>query len=517
MTPVEPSRPPTPPIEWGADPSELGEVFSGQPGTAVDENLERALSATGASVSRRPADLAEASRDWWPISLRWAAAGLAPRLPSLVVRPHDTSEVSAVLALAGAASVPVTAAGGRSGVCGGAVPLHGGIALDCCGLAGLYEVDAESLRCRVGAGTFGPELERALREEHSLTVGHFPQSIDLATVGGWVACRGAGQYSTRYGKIEDIVAGLEVVLADGRVVRTGALAGAGPRSATGPDLTQLFLGSEGTLAVVTAASLRLHPLPGYERRAAFAFASFAGGLEALRLTLSHGATPAVVRLYDEAETRRSFELEGTNLLIALDEGERRVCDAAMDLLAAAASDLGGRPADERLVGRWLEGRNDVSSLAPLTRAGIVVDTIEVSAPWSVLSSLASEVTSALSAVPGCLAASVHESHAYTDGACLYFTFAGRGEDPDDDDWAAAYYRLSWDVAMAGCRRLGASISHHHGVGLVRAPYMKEALGEGFAVLESLKRALDPKGILNPGKLGLSSPFGPPGEPARGVV
>ena len=499
-----------PPIEWGAEPAELEEAFAG-PKVAIGDELLAALESTGAAIESLPESLAEASRDWWPLAQRWALKGIAPRLPALVVRPDDVGQLAAVLRLANGAGVPVTPAGGRSGVCGGAIPLFGGIALDCRQLAGLYSLDVESLRCEVGAGTFGPVLEEALRQ-HSVTVGHLPQSMDLATVGGWVACRGAGQYSTRYGKIEDIVAGLEVVLADGRVVRTGALAGAGPRSATGPDLSQLFLGSEGTLGVVTAASLRLHPLASYERRAAFSFPTFSEGLHALRLALAAGACPAVARLYDETETKRSFELDGTNLLIALDEGEPAICDAAMDVLAAKAAERGGEATDEALVARWLERRNDTSALAPLTRAGIVVDTIEVSAHWAALAPLADEVRSLLSAVPGSLAASVHESHAYLDGACLYFTFAGRGPDPEDDAWAASYYRSCWDGAMAACRRHGASISHHHGVGLLRGPYMRGALGEGFAVLAALKAALDPNGILNPGKLGLSSPFGRAGGP-----
>src|SRR5690606_8617965 len=144
-------------------------------------------------------------------------------------------------------SVPLTAAGGRSGVCGASVPVHGGVLLDMTALRGVGAVDAVSGIVEVAAGTFGPGLEHELRTDHGLTVGHFPQSFDLATVGGWVACRGAGQYSTRYGKIDRMVAGLEVVLADGRVIRTGGA----PAAATGPDLNQLFVGSEGTLGVIT--------------------------------------------------------------------------------------------------------------------------------------------------------------------------------------------------------------------------------------------------------------------------
>ncbi|MGH9295242.1 MAG: FAD-binding oxidoreductase, partial [Acidimicrobiales bacterium] len=326
--------------------------------------------------------------------------------------------------------------------------------------------------------------------------------------GGWLACRGAGQYSTRYGKIEDIVAGLEVVLADGRVVRTGAMAGAGPRSAMGPDLTQIFVGSEGALGVITAARLRAHPLPAVSEKRAFGFAEFSHGLEALRLTLRRGARPAVLRLYDADESSRSFGLAGTNVLVALDEGDEHVVGGAMAVLAAECAAASAEVLSEDLVDMWLRTRNDVSALASLTRAGIVVDTIEVAAPWSALEDLYGEALAELRALDGCLAASAHESHAYPDGACLYITFAGRRPEAGGDGFEEDFYRHAWNAVMGVTSRRGGSISHHHGIGLVRGDYLPGALGKGFAVLEALKAALDPRGILNPGKLGLRSPFGP---------
>src|ERR1019366_8858562 len=245
--------------------------------------------------------------------------------------------------------------------------VFGGVALDLTSLEGLRGVDEIGLTADVRAGTFGPDLETALgRVGTGYTLGHWPQSMDLSTVGGWLACRGAGQYSTRYGKIEDMVIGLEVVLADGRVIRTG---GHGPRSATGPDLTQLFVGSEGTLGVITEGRFRVHPVPDGEGRRAFGFSSFAAGLDACRRILRRGATPAVLRLYDHIESARSFDLSDSNVLIVLDE------------------------ADPGLYGA---------------------------------------VLGALGGVEGTLVASSHQSHAYTDGACLYFTFAGRPPDFDDD-------------------------------------------------------------------------------------
>jgi alkyldihydroxyacetonephosphate synthase len=337
------------------------------------------------------------------------------------------------------------------------------------------------------------------------TLGHWPQSMDLSTVGGWLACRGAGQYSTRYGKIEDMVVGLEVVLADGRIVRTE---GHGPRAATGPNLTQLFVGSEGTLGVITEARLRIHPRPAVQERRAFGFATFADGLEACRRILRRGATPAVLRLYDQTESERNFGHPETNVLVVLDEADPDILAATLAVVDDECAGRAGPTELERdLVERWLGHRNDVSALAPLWRAGIVVDTAEVSASWAVLPALFDDVVDALKAIEGTLAASAHQSHAYPDGACLYFTFGGRGPD-GDAAWRARYYRQAWDTITEATLAHGAAISHHHGIGLQRARFMPRALGDGFEVLGALKQALDPAGILNPGKLGLPSPFGP---------
>src|SRR5699024_7524127 len=144
----------------------------------------------------------------------------------------------------------------------------------------------------------------------------WPSSFGISTVGGWVACRGAGQLSTRYGKIEDMVVGLDVILADGTLVTTGG----SPRAAVGPDLTQIFVGSEGTLGVITSVSLRVHRLPDYTKALAFGFASFAEGLEACRQILQNGANPAVLRLYDELESGVQFDHGETNVLLIADEG-----------------------------------------------------------------------------------------------------------------------------------------------------------------------------------------------------
>jgi alkyldihydroxyacetonephosphate synthase len=496
---------PTPVTPIDTDGAEVADRLGATVVEVPPALLDR-IGATGADVILDEGARAEAGRDWWPLAIGWAAEGGVPQRPGVVVRPSSTEQVSAVLAACNESAVPVTAAAGRSGVCGGSIPVHGGVALDMTALEGLVRVDETSLTADVRAGTFGPDLEAALGAVGAgYTLGHWPQSMDLSTVGGWLACRGAGQYSTRYGKIEDMVIGLEVVLADGRVVHTE---GKGPRAATGPNLTQLFVGSEGTLGVITEARLRVHPLPAAQGRRAFGFTSFATGLEACRMILRRGATPAVLRLYDETESDRNFEHGDTNILLVLDEADPDILAGTMGIVdAECTAETGAQRLDDSLVDRWLEHRNDVSALAPLWRGGIVVDTAEVSGPWAALPALFDDVIGALKAIEGTLAASAHQSHAYTDGACLYFTFGGRGPE-GDAEWRERYYRQAWDTVTDATLAHGAAISHHHGIGLNRSRFLPRALGSGFEVLGGLKATFDPNGILNPGKFGLASPFGP---------
>jgi alkyldihydroxyacetonephosphate synthase len=430
----------------------------------------------------------------------WALDGQVAAKAAAVASPTTAQQVAAVLALCDDARIPVTAAAGRSGVCGASVPVHGGVVLDLCGLTGILDVDETSLVLDVAPGTFGDHLEHTLRTEHGLTLGHWPQSVALSTVGGWLACRSAGQLSTRYGKIEDMVLGLDVALADGRQISTGGA----PRAAVGPDLNQLFVGSEGTLGVITGARLRLHPAPTHERRAAYGFASFEEGVDAMRRILQRGATPAVLRLYDPTEADRTYHTGDRALLLVLDQGDVTLVDTTMELVAEVCRDA--HPEDPEHVAHWLEHRNDVAALEALISRGYVVDTMEVVGRWRDLPAIYRAALDALNSVDGTIAASAHQSHSYPEGGCLYFTFAAKVESDDRD----RYYRSVWDVGSRAVLGAGGALSHHHGVGLNRSRFVAEALGPAFEVLAATKAALDPNGILNPGKLGLLSPFGPTG-------
>ncbi len=363
---------PTPPIAFAGDALGVRGRLDGIR-VEVDDRLRDRLAATGAAISTASDEISEASRDWWPLAMIWALEDQVAERASLIVRPHSSDQVGAVLRLCNDTGVPVTAAAGRSGVCGASAPVFGGVLVDMTAMAGIVEVDHTSMLVDVKPGTFGDVFEDELRAEHGLTCGHWPQSMALSTVGGWLACRGAGQLSTRYGKIEDIVQGIDVVLADGRSLTTGGA----PRSAVGPDLTQLFVGSEGTLGIIVGARLRLHPVPPAEIRAAYAFASFTDGLDAMRRIVQRGATPAVLRLYDAVEADRSYQTGDVQVLLAMDEGDAHVVDATRRIVdeecaSAQAIDVG-------LVERWMEHRNDVSALEALISRGFVVDTMEVAA------------------------------------------------------------------------------------------------------------------------------------------
>lgn len=500
LPPVGPGAP-TPPIALPdaatatpRDPSSHVEVD--------DASVDR-LRGVCAEVSVDPAERSEASRDWWPLAMIWALDNQLPGRAAVVARPATDQEVADVLAVCDDARLPVTAAAGRSGVCGASVPAHGGVVLDLTALTGIRDVDDTSLVADIAAGTFGDHLEAELRSSHGLTLGHWPQSVALSTVGGWVACRSAGQLSNRYGKIEDLVVGLDLALASGRRITTGGA----PRAAAGPDLTQLFVGSEGTLGVVTSARLRLRPAPEVEGRAAFGFSSWEAGMDACRRILRRGGTPAVLRLYDAIESDRSYQTgDVTNVLLVLDEGDPVTVETNMALVEAECGEA--ERLDESLVERWMGHRNEVAALESLVQNGFVVDTMEIAAPWSRLDAIYHATLDALRSIDGVRAASAHQSHAYPDGACLYFTFAGRPTDGDRD----ALYRRCWDLGTTAVLDHGGALSHHHGVGWNRSRFVPDALGDAHDALAAVKAALDPNGILNPGKLGLPDPFGAAGWP-----
>ncbi|MBM3806031.1 MAG: FAD-binding oxidoreductase [Actinobacteria bacterium] len=492
---------PSTPIEFAKPAKDVSDRIVG-----ASQELTAQLVEALAKICPTTTDLAdrlEHSRDWWPLAMHWSLAGKTARRAGAICRPTTTTQVSQVVGVCAKSSVPVTVAGGRSGVCGAAIPVFGGVVVDTTELSGVVGVDEKSGLVEVLPGTFGPDLENEINTKHKLSVGHFPQSFDISTVGGWIGSRGAGQFSTRYGKIDDMVAGLEVVLADGTIVNTGVE----PAGSAGPNLTSLFIGSEGTLGIVTKVWLRAHPLPQCTKKMAFKFASFAAGVEAMRTAIRHGATPAVLRLYDARESKRSHGGENEQCtLIVLDEGTETIVDATCQVVREAALANAAIETESGLVDNWLAHRNDTSGLQILARRGFVIDTMEVAVKWSRIDRVAQAVKDAIMKVAGARSATCHISHSYIDGACVYFTFVAEPADQEIGSIEAKYDEI-WNAAQESALQFGANLSHHHGVGINRAKYLKQALGPAHEILRSLKRALDPNDVLNPGKFALPSRHG----------
>jgi alkyldihydroxyacetonephosphate synthase len=566
--------------------------------TAVDaDRLRRELLPIVGErrMSQRESDLASYGRDMWPRLLIGVRAGeLPPERPTIVVWPENEREVAAIVRVGRELGAPIVPYGGGSGVCGGTVPILGGITIDLKRMNELTALDRDEMVVDVEAGMNGERFEREINRR-GFTLGHFPSSIYCSTVGGWLACRAAGQMSTKYGKVEDRVAGLTVVTGRGDVIHTD-----GPvRAERGPSWTQLLLGSEGTLGVITSARLRLAPNPELRVLRGFEVQSVAQGVEAIRRVMQRGLRPAVVRLYDEVDTfinhapmfgRRSgraghgdddraahplapapapaqgalphipprehagpapsglvgralgllgggdaarrvatrlkrdamaaalsrprlinslaaplterVSRRGCRLIVGLEGSRIRTGVEARlvfdELDRAGAVDLGEEP------GRaWFEHRYAVSyQMSPTFRAGLFVDTMEVASTWERLMDLYRSVKQAIAQHAVVMA---HFSHAYPEGCSIYFTFAARAEPVRD---AQRAYDAVWRDGLAAASRAGGTISHHHGIGLLKGQAMAAEHREAMTLLRALKSTFDPDGILNPGKLGLPAMLSP---------
>ena len=431
-------------------------------------------------------------RDLWPMAIMERRAGSEPPRV-LVVRPHGREQVAAVLRWAAENAVAVTPMGGGSGVCGALAPVQGEVVLDMGGFDRILAIDEIDLTCTCEAGVNGRDLEEKLNGR-GLTLGHFPSSLPSTTVGGLIATRSAGQESSRYGSIENMVQALAVVMPDG----TFAAPRPGPRSATGPALHELLIGAEGALGVVIGAVLRVHRLPESTIGHAYAFADLNSGLECMRTIMQAGIRPQVLRLYDAEDTAFSgYDANlGECVLIAATAGLTAIAEAeahAVEEFAAHARSLGEAPWQ-----RWRHTRFDLSAERLkrfLEPPGSFLDTIEIAGRWTILPELHGRVKAAI-AVGG--AALCHFSHAYEQGCCAYFTFGGAGETEEE---ARAAYGRAWEGAMSAALELGATISHHHGVGQVRARWIADEMGGWMKVWRAVKDGIDPQGIMNPRAVG----------------
>jgi alkyldihydroxyacetonephosphate synthase len=448
-------------------------------------------------VSTEPDLLDRDGRDTWPLRLVQEVLGRAPSRPLAVVRPHSVAEVASTLGLLSALAIPIVPRGGGSGVVGGAAAPSNAIVIELDALDRILALDEPDLLVTMQAGVGLAALEAWLGER-GYTTGHYPQSIALAQIGGLVATRSSGQFSTKYGNIEELVAGLEVVLADGTIVRMTPA----PRRAVGPDLRQLFIGSEGTLGVITEVTLKIVPLPAERCMQALALPSFALGLECIRRCMRLGWRPAVVRLHDPLEAERSFPgvvQTGEAILLLLCEGPQGYASVEIAAIERLVTEQGGRPLGSDPVQAWLDHRNDISRYEQWLRAGRIIDTIEVAAGWQAIARIYDRVTArARDEIAELKQISAHSSHSYPQGTNLYFSFAATPA--RDPDVAEAIYRRVWATVMDCTLHEGGTIAHHHGIGRMRTGWVAADLGSAHVLLEALEHALDPAGVMNPGVL-----------------
>ena len=504
------------------------------PSTVAQAAAPALAEALGGHVSLRDEDRLSYARDMWPRLLLWVRRGLIPPPPDMVAWPGSEEEVVRVIQLARAHKLAVVPFGAGSGVCGGVCAVRGGISLDLKRLEAVGRVDPDRLCVDAQAGVMGEVLERELNHQ-GYTLGHFPSSIYMSTLGGWLAARSAGQLSSKYGKIEDMTLAVRAVTGRGELLQTPR------RPFCGPDLAQLLIGSEGTLCAFTGATLRVHLLPEHRAFRGLRFKSVEAGLEAIRRLFREGLRPAVVRLYDALDTalvgrhrehgervppslrgpwrsqvlpavlrqltpqalkrselfNRAAGLLRHCLLVLMFEGEARRTvreeeEARRWCLAAGGVDQGEEPGRQ-----WFKARYDVTyKMSQLLDTGMFADTMEVAATWDKVLDVYQRIRAAVAPLAFVLC---HFSHAYVEGCSLYFSFASSGGNEQEKE---RRYDELWRRALAAAREAGATVSHHHGVGLLKARELEEELGDGRRLLAALKRAMDPDGIMNPGKLGL---------------
>jgi len=431
-----------------------------------------------------------------------ARSGDLSDAPDVVVRPGSHDDVAAILAWAVEHSVAVVPFGGGTSVTGGLVAAREGyagvVSLDLSRMTQLLDVDGESMTATLEPGLRGPEAE-ALLGEHGLMLGHFPQSFEFASIGGFAATRSSGQNSAGYGRFDEMVVRLRVATPIGDLE-----VGSSPANAAGPDLRQVVLGSEGTLGVITAVTVRVRELPAEKVYEGWQFGSFAEGAAAMRHLAQHDLLPQMIRLSDENETALNLASQsdvggastGGCLMIVGHEGASVADQRAR--ITAALEKLGGTPLGEERGQAWSEGRFHAPYLRDsMLDVGVLVETLETATFWSNRERLYAAVKTALetSLGEGTLVL-CHISHVYATGCSLYFTVAtAQGEAPLER-WLAAKAAASQAMVDAG-----ATITHHHAVGTDHKPWLAREIGPvGVAMLQGLKRAVDPAGILNPGVL-----------------
>jgi alkyldihydroxyacetonephosphate synthase len=461
------------------------------------EGLERIVGTGHFSID--PAVRIAHSHDRMPWSnFRSRTGDLTGTLASAVVRPGNATELTAIVRFANLHGVRLIPFGAGSGVVGGITPLACEVMVDLRRMDQILSIDETDCVVTVQAGMNGGNFESALNQR-GFTCGHLPQSIDMSTVGGWAACRGAGQASSRYGKIEDIVLGLSAVLPNGQPLTVLPVA----RRSAGPSIKDLLIGSEGVFGFITELNLRIWPKPEYESATVWAFPSRQAGFDALRSIMQSELRPQVARLYDETESRHRAaqlpELIDRPVLCILKFGGIPQLAQMEELLAVKiCTRHGAVRTDDRPWREW-EASRYVSYSAEWQEKGYYMDSIEVAANWSRIPAMYERMKAAVARIDPAIHFAAHWSHVYPEGACQYMTIR---IPPMPQDEAMSLHQRAWDAALNICIESRGSIAHHHGVGIFRNRWLATELNTGLELLQAVKDHIDPLNLLNAGKAGM---------------
>ncbi len=438
------------------------------------------------------------AHDAWQLNAAKLRAGEMMPLADMIVFPASGEEIAKILVVANDLKVPVIPVGGGAGTCGGTLAIYGGIQLDMKRMSKIHPIDHESMTVRVEAGVVGIDLEEEVNR-HGYTLGHTPTSLRSSNMGGFIATRSGGSLSSLYGKIEDLTLGLQVILPNGSTVDCKAV----PRHSVGPDLQQLFIGSEGVLGIITEATLRLFLIPEERRFRSYSFPDIHSGLEAIRHIFRIGIEPSVARLYDPEDAAMAFSMhfkfeEGHCMLLLGFDGDSAQNDIDENKSMKICTEQGGTDHGEGPAKRWWEHRYDMYYPSRLTTSGFAIgDTIDIVATYDKLENIYHAMKEAMEAHDAIVMS--HFSHMYHNGGSIYMIFFS-SRATAEEAWET--YTKIWDDGVAVCLREGGTMSHQHGVGFSRSTYIEDELGSAFSVLKQIKEVLDPNGIMNPGKLGL---------------
>jgi len=458
-------------------------------------------------ITADPEVLQSHAHDWSWMSRFLIYKKLELPAADIAVRPGSTEEVREIVRIASTWKVPLVPRGGGTGTQGGTLALYGGISVDLTRMDRILDIDEESLVVTTQAGIAGPVLEEELNKRN-LTLAHYPGSYTMgATVGGFIAARGSGVVSTKYGKAENQVLQVQAVVAPGRVVETLPV----PSHATGSDLLQTFVGSEGTLGIITQAAMRLDPLPETRQFLSFSFQDISAGMEAGRLIMINRLRPAVIRLYDEGDSKKLAEWVGTpfigTLMIVMVDGAKELTDYEAKAITTLCEKAGGTSLGPAAGQIWWDGKYEPYKKGKLPQPPLVYGTTDTVARFRDIPKIyrarkqaVEETFKAYGARYTC-----HLSHFYDWGTMLYDRFYIE-QAPDDPAEALELHDRLWNVCTEVGLAHGGVVNEHHGVGLKLGRFMHKQYGpDGWALVQALKDAWDPDGIMNPGKMG----YGPP--------